>query len=299
MTIEEILTHLKTDDYTFFPREALQAAILQQEAITPHLLDIVGRIATNPQLIDDDDPDSWGFTYALYLLAQFKENRAYPPIVHYFSQLGTEIEALDATGDIVTEDLQRILASVCHGDLSLIKQLIENSNINEYVRGAALEALVVLYNEDQLPRHALIRYFSTLIKDHFEQEEDDYLLTYLACCCDKIYPGELYDVLAVCFKYELIDTFMIDEEDINNTMRMGKESALAQLKNDKHYRYIDNAITDIEWWACFHPDQPVYTPPSTVPSIAYDKAPTKIKLGRNDPCFCGSGKKYKKCCLNG
>lgn len=23
-----------------------------------------------------------------------------------------------------------------------------------------------------------------------------------------------------------------------------------------------------------------------------------IKLGRNDPCYCGSGKKYKKCCLN-
>lgn len=22
------------------------------------------------------------------------------------------------------------------------------------------------------------------------------------------------------------------------------------------------------------------------------------KIGRNDPCFCGSGKKYKKCCLN-
>jgi len=22
-----------------------------------------------------------------------------------------------------------------------------------------------------------------------------------------------------------------------------------------------------------------------------------MKLGRNDPCHCGSGKKYKKCCL--
>ena len=22
------------------------------------------------------------------------------------------------------------------------------------------------------------------------------------------------------------------------------------------------------------------------------------KLGRNDKCYCGSGKKYKKCCLN-
>lgn len=23
----------------------------------------------------------------------------------------------------------------------------------------------------------------------------------------------------------------------------------------------------------------------------------KTKIGRNDPCFCGSGLKYKKCCL--
>ncbi|MBI1919187.1 SEC-C domain-containing protein, partial [Candidatus Microgenomates bacterium] len=25
---------------------------------------------------------------------------------------------------------------------------------------------------------------------------------------------------------------------------------------------------------------------------------SKKKLGRNDPCWCGSGKKYKKCHLN-
>ncbi|MEX1346379.1 MAG: SEC-C metal-binding domain-containing protein, partial [Desulfobacterales bacterium] len=23
-----------------------------------------------------------------------------------------------------------------------------------------------------------------------------------------------------------------------------------------------------------------------------------MKIGRNAPCSCGSGKKYKKCCLN-
>jgi len=22
------------------------------------------------------------------------------------------------------------------------------------------------------------------------------------------------------------------------------------------------------------------------------------KIGRNEPCLCGSGKKYKKCCIN-
>jgi uncharacterized protein YecA (UPF0149 family) len=25
---------------------------------------------------------------------------------------------------------------------------------------------------------------------------------------------------------------------------------------------------------------------------------TEPKIGRNDPCPCGSGKKYKKCCMN-
>ncbi|MBU0958513.1 MAG: SEC-C domain-containing protein [Nanoarchaeota archaeon] len=24
----------------------------------------------------------------------------------------------------------------------------------------------------------------------------------------------------------------------------------------------------------------------------------KVKIGRNEKCFCGSGLKYKKCCLN-
>lgn len=26
------------------------------------------------------------------------------------------------------------------------------------------------------------------------------------------------------------------------------------------------------------------------------ETPSKIKISRNDPCICGSGKKYKKCC---
>ena len=49
MNTEEILAKLETHDYANFQREALHAAILQQEAITPALLDIVGRIADTPR----------------------------------------------------------------------------------------------------------------------------------------------------------------------------------------------------------------------------------------------------------
>ncbi len=39
------------------------------------------------------------------------------------------------------------------------------------------------------------------------------------------------------------------------------------------------------------PDAPSPSPPGTVMRDA-------AKVGRNDPCTCGSGKKYKKCCAN-
>jgi hypothetical protein len=42
-----------------------------------------------------------------------------------------------------------------------------------------------------------------------------------------------------------------------------------------------------------HPER-VYPMKSKTEMLAFNK---KIKLGRNDACPCGSGLKYKKCCL--
>ena len=36
--------------------------------------------------------------------------------------------------------------------------------------------------------------------------------------------------------------------------------------------------------------------PYDEPDLPYVRLTEKV--GRNDPCPCGSGKKYKKCCLN-
>jgi preprotein translocase subunit SecA len=36
---------------------------------------------------------------------------------------------------------------------------------------------------------------------------------------------------------------------------------------------------------------------STDPTVRQQPIVTGNKTGRNDPCPCGSGKKYKKCCM--
>jgi uncharacterized protein YecA (UPF0149 family) len=125
----------------------------------------------------------------------------------------------------------------------------------------------------------------------------------LAHCCYDIYPEELYDALVDCFERELVDTFMIDKEDIDYSMRVGKEQILEKLKADTHSQFIDDVISEMEWWACFHPE-PSSTRSKTIPSTGFDydrstnHKPRETKVGRNDPCPCGSGKKYKKCCLH-
>jgi len=75
----------------------------------------------------------------------------------------------------------------------------------------------------------------------------------LANCCYDIYPEELYDALVDCFERDLVDVFMIDKDDIDRSMRMGKEQILAKLKANRHSQFIDDVITEMEWWACFNP----------------------------------------------
>lgn len=45
---------------------------------------------------------------------------------------------------------------------------------------------------------------------------------------------------------------------------------------------------------------PATKPRGTIREIkgAMQLAQAKATIGRNDPCYCGSGKKYKKCCMN-
>jgi uncharacterized protein YecA (UPF0149 family) len=64
-------------------------------------------------------------------------------------------------------------------------------------------------------------------------------------------------------------------------------------------------IDEIGWWACFresaeadHLDRDLFEVEDDfwLPEVkqVVRQGP---KIGRNDPCPCGSGKKYKKCCL--
>lgn len=264
------------------PEQALRQAIKHQERITPFLLKAIKEAKEDIEHLDDD-PDYMLYTYVFYLLAQFREMRAYPLIVDFFSVPG-EI-SLDVTGDFVTEDLSKVLAAVCHGDLSGITSLIQNENANEFVRSAAIGAIVCLVANDEMDRVDAIDY----LRDLFQTlpRKYDSIWSFLICDCLDIYPEELFSEIKQAFDDKLVEEFAVGIEDVERTLQRGREESLNRLKTDRHYQYVKDVVDEIGWWACWQKEKP------KLKAIQQKK---KNKTGRNDPCPCDSGKKYKKCC---
>jgi uncharacterized protein YchJ len=271
-----ILTELEYCEGTF-PRRALEAAIAAKDEITPLLLP---SLAHSPATIHawSAQKDYMAHIYALFLLAQFRESRAYPLIVNFFSTPGEM--ALDVTGDVVTEYLDRILASVCGGDDYLIKQLAENEAANEFVRGAALAALVCLVATGAKAREEVLAYYQTLLQSDCSRHSSFFGAEVVASATD-LYPEEVAEDINATFAKGWVDETIIDRTYVERQLARGKEAIVAKLHAER-YQLIDDTIEELEWWACFQAP----------------RAPqgVKKKVGRNEPCPCGSGKKYKKCC---
>ena len=105
----------------------------------------------------------------MYLLAKWREPRAYPGIIRWFSL--PEEEPFIIGGDIVTQHGARILAAVCDGDLEPIKRLILNHDADEYGRGNGVGALALLAAWGEVPRESIIDYFLWLAREGLEREQ--------------------------------------------------------------------------------------------------------------------------------
>ncbi len=247
MEIGQLLSQLNSDSDDSFQQTALEQAVLQKEVITPFLIDI---IANYPKL-NEAKSNSRAFVGALYLLAQFKEKAAYPIIVDFLIQKDG-VKFLNPQCDLISEGLGRILASVCGGDLSLIKQIIENRGIDNDLRDAGLRSLVVLYNKGLLLREDLVAYFIYLIRNNLEEEKNPLFGASLLTYCFNIYPEELYDLIVMSYEKDVIDRDIINLDDIDFQMRVGKERVLEQLNMNHHGQFITDVVSELKDCGCFN-----------------------------------------------
>jgi len=334
MEIPEILATLERHSKVF-PREALEEAVRRREEITPGLLRILEHTVANAETIahEDEDGSCFAYFYAMYLLAQFRETRAYPLVVQ-FARLSEEtLEVL--VSEFVTEDLDCVLASVCGGDTALIEALIEDPNVDEYVRGAAIDSLLCLVAAGDKTRDEIMTYFKALFDGRLERTFSEAWNSLVSCATD-LYPDEVYDRICAAYEEELVDPSAVRIEEVDMMMELERQMVLDRLPTGAPV-YIQDVIEEMGDWACFDRPKrvkgskraplqepkrqsfktlffmavypilpkvpslsivaPMLQPISQQPEIAeFDDPYRSPKVGPNDRCPCGSGKKFKKCC---
>lgn len=291
MTVAEILNELEL--YTGrFPKRAMQQAVEQREAITPGLLRVLDEVASDPETFAQRD-DYMLLLFAMFLLAQFREKRAYRPIVTIFSTPGEVPERL--AGDTVTEGLKQVLGSVYDGDPGPLHRLIEDATVDEYVRAAAIETFVVLWASGQIGREAVVAYYRSLFHGKLARS-DSSVWSWLVSAVADLRAHELLDEVRQAFADGLVEWGIVDLDGIERDL-----ASAAQPLRGCHL--ITDAVAEMDAWACFRPRESAPAKPSqpSSPPAVRATPPAAVpvrrtKVGRNDPCPCGSGKKHKKCC---
>lgn len=298
-TTAELIERIKCDPSRIFPEAELAEIIARKDEAIPLLLAFLEEVRDDPEKYSND-LDCFGHIYAVYLLAQFRAKEAYPIVLELFSLPNGLADRL--FGDAVTDVAGRIMASICGDDVAPLKQLAENEEADEYVRVEALTALAILTLNRELERTELMAYYKELLPTI----DNMTILTFLINLCTDIYPGEVYDEIKAAYKDNKVDYLTIGMESVDRAMLEGQARVLARAEKNEHLQKIDDTIGELSSWFYFknekdpaeanYFDQLVNNNPVSLAKPKGTPIINEPKIGRNDPCPCGSGKKYKKCC---
>jgi hypothetical protein len=279
MAPAEILAALSSDPPAP-PRAALESAEGHRAVLVEPLLRAIDYGLANPSEASSEDAGLC--CYALYLLAKWREPRAYSYVVRWLSLPGEA--PFEIAGDIVTQDGARMLAAVCDGDLEPIKALVVDRSANEYGRGAGVTALALLAAWAEVPRESIVSWFLWLAQEGLEREPSQ-VWNSLASESADIEALPLFPELRRAYDDGLIEPQFMNPSELDQVEAAPRGKVL-QATRERHPP-IDDVIAATAWWGRFGKAT------GFAAGQPYRAAP---KIGRNEPCPCGSGRKFKKCC---
>ncbi|WP_347268609.1 DUF1186 domain-containing protein [Paracoccus sp. (in: a-proteobacteria)] len=282
------------------PREALRAAGQSREAMVPVFLDYIARLqsARNADLERMD-----AFFFIAFLLAEWRETRAYRPLARL---LRRDPEFLDALmGDSITESSARVMAGVFDGDLQPLFDIILDEAADSFLRGEMFDTLAIITLSDQTLRPQVTAFLADF-RDCAGSGASEEIWWPWAECIAALGLSELEPQVRTVFDSKLISPDHSRFEDFAQRLQTTMETGRADwFTGHASNRLVTDTIAELGSWYCFSEEyltrkaQLGLKVLSTPPREDRDPVSTATTghVGRNDPCPCGSGKKFKKCCL--
>ncbi len=297
LTTEDILDAFDTAEGILL-RDAIRQAAERWGEVGPVLLAVIENAAATPAA-DVSRRTHRILLFATYLMAQMRETRAFPLLC----RLGRQENTLDAAiVDGITEDFAAILARVFDGDAAPLHALIEDASADQFARDAAFETLAWLAATGATDLVETSDYLRGLF-DSLQPRDESYVWVGWQQAVSALGLRELAPLVEQVFERGWIDEMVTDvsrfREDLQLALR--PDPPLREIFGDEFTeidRY-DDVAGMLATWRSFKPEalRPKALDYGTTRFATEPVRNPLRNVGRNDPCPCGSGKKFKKCCL--
>lgn len=303
MKFEQIIRSFATSETV--PVEAIRAAVGAPEAFVDEALPLLQKIAAAKATDQEKD----AFCVLVHVLGEIGDARAFRPLMQVLALPRDDIDPL--LGDSITESLDRVVISLVGDDASVLEPALCDTGIDEFVRDALFNAWTHLALTGRTP----------------PEKAKPFLADYPVRAGLESYDfgwSSWVDAVTVLGFAEMTD---LARENLANKAALGKapfsvpvtvedfERALAESmadperwKEEKKYQPFTDTIAELSGWYGYseqyredrarreaREEERRLLSMFDAPYIAVN--PHK-DVGRNDPCPCGSGKKFKKCCLD-
>jgi len=270
------------------PVEAIRAAQANRETMVPAFLRTIDDLL---ELRGPVDPNALFFMF--HLLGEWREKSAYWPLAVFLRLPPDVLQTI--LGDCITETSHRVMAAVFDGDPEPLHQIIRDPEADEFVRAKMLQTIAIVTRRGELPRDAT----AAFLRDCFAQLEpkkDCYVWGGWIDAVAWLGLTELKPLVQQAFQRKSIDEEWLTFEGFEEDLQYAVDHPEAEPLNP------DGDLTlfgEMSRWDGFQPKAPRNETSDWGLSDTFG-TPHRDPLrhvGRNDPCPCGSGKKFKKCCL--
>lgn len=277
------------------PKETLIADL---ELVLQDSIDRFGYFS-NIALEEDWGEERMDFViHAIYLLGELESA---PSLKSFFKVLSQSDEYFDLyLGDFLSSMIWEPLYKLASNNTEACKQFMFEPGINTFAKTNFPDMVEQLVFHQPDRRNEVIQWFKDVIDFFLISKLDDNvidsdLIGLLICNIIDIKGIELSSEIEALFEKRIVSKGICGGwEDVKvafeRPVKYDKKKEILPI--NERYKQITST------WAGYNEeknsssfDYDDYFEPSIMPIS------TEPKIGRNDPCPCGSGKKYKKCCL--
>ena len=242
-----------------------------------------------------DDRTHSFLCHALFLLGEINASESLGSVLEVLRQDEDYIELY--LSELLTEYVWLVLYKITAADLSACKQFMLEPGIYTFSKSEVAEVAVQVALHQPERRKEVVSWFRDVFRFFLsarltDNVIDSSLLGMLVNSVLDFNGVELLPEIEQLYKNELVDY-----DSCGDIAAVKKH--FAEDKNRNYKRDIIpifDIYTQIESWHDDYSDTDSTYNESDFPDIL--PINTGPKIGRNDPCPCGSGKKYKKCCLD-